>query len=185
MNMRSPVYLLALLCFGLSSGNLAAAYTLTRIVDDGGQFADFSGPTINNNGTVSYQAIRNDGVQGIYTGAGTKVIDSTGLFQSFGAPSVNDSDITAYQALLDSGVSGVYKDAGNKVVDSTGSLSRSSCTWSWLMCLRVSVIGAMFPKSFSFRSSSNPSITLRVTSMAITPTAIPRHESKGITDTKP
>ena len=113
-------YLLAALGLVLSSGNPVAAYTLTRIADDGGQFAAFSGPSINNNGTVSYQAILNDGVQGIYTGAGTKIIDSTGLFLSFGVPSINDSNMVSYQAVLDSGVSGIYENAGSKIVDSNG-----------------------------------------------------------------
>jgi hypothetical protein len=126
VSMRPPVYLIAALCLGLSSGNLFAGYTLSRIVDDSGQFTAFSGPSINNNGTVSYQAIRNDGVQGIYSGTGTIIIDGTGQFSSFGAPSINDNNITAYQAELDSGVSGVFEGAGNKVVDSTGTFFQFS-----------------------------------------------------------
>ena len=116
-------YLLVALGLVVSSGNSVAAYTLTRIVDDSGQFAAFSGPSINNNGTVCYQAILNDGVQGIYTGTGTKIIDSTGLFVSFGTPSINDNNTVSYQAVLDSGVSGIYENAGSKVVDSNGAFS--------------------------------------------------------------
>jgi hypothetical protein len=114
-------YWLITFCLVVSSSNVAAGYTLTRIIDDSGQFFSFSAPSINNNGTVTYQATLDTFEEGIYTGSGQPVVVSSGsFFLHFGNPSLNDNAAVVYTAELVSGGSGVFTGAGTRVSDDSG-----------------------------------------------------------------
>jgi hypothetical protein len=85
---------------------------------------------------VAFQAFRDDGEVGIFTGGGgplTPVADSAGLYASFGFgdPSLNDHGRVAFSALLDTGEHGVFTGpdpVGDRVIGTGDALDGSTVT---------------------------------------------------------
>lgn len=87
----------------------AASFSFTRIADTNGGFSSFNNAaSINNGGTVAFQANLNAGGSGIFTGNGittTTIANTNGTFTSFGDPNVfgdtpdiNDAGTVAFVA---------------------------------------------------------------------------------------
>lgn len=113
---------------------------ITTIADTTGPFSSFrfpeafysSMPSINNAGTVAFNALLDDGSEGIFTsrnGAITTIADTNGPFSSFSSPTINNRGTLAFQALLDDGSEGIFTSSGGiitTIADSLGPFSRFS-----------------------------------------------------------
>ena len=93
-------------------------YTFTKIADTKGSFSSFQGyPSINDNGTVVFQARLDDGSEGIFTGSGgttTTIVNTNGFLSGFPiqAPEINNSGTVVFTGFLDEGGVGVFSNSG-------------------------------------------------------------------------
>ena len=107
--------------FTSSGGPLTTIATfsdITKFFDEvGSPDTDFSLPSINNEGTVAFQAsIR--GSAGIFTGTGgplTAIATTNGPFSSLFTPSINDVGTVAFRAGLDAGGEGIFTSSGGSI----------------------------------------------------------------------
>jgi hypothetical protein len=101
----------------LSASAAASTYQFSLIADTSGPFNGFGQfVSINNNGTVAFNAGLDAGGIGFFTGSGgpiTTIADSNGPISTFtgGVGVINDSGTVAFFATLDTGVRGIF--AGN------------------------------------------------------------------------
>jgi hypothetical protein len=77
---------------------------------DTSEFASFFSPVINNEGTIAFGALLDDGGIGVFknTGAVTRIADSSGPFRYFYATAINNKGTVAFWADLDPGPFGIY-----------------------------------------------------------------------------
>jgi hypothetical protein len=93
-------------------------YTFTKIADTKGSFGSFQGyPSINDNGTVVFQARLDDGSEGIFTGSGgttSTIVNTNGFLSGFPiqAPEINNSGNVVFTGFLDEGGVGVFSNSG-------------------------------------------------------------------------
>lgn len=79
----------------------ASAGSVQTLYNSSGLINSFSDPDINNNGTMSFIAGLDSGIQEIFVGAGSgavPVVDTSGSFGSFNSVGINDHDEIAYMA---------------------------------------------------------------------------------------
>ncbi len=105
--------LAAALLLGAASAASAQTYTFVSIADNTGPFVDFQVPSINNAGTVVFNAFLADGEQRIVTGPDpvADVIATTAgpydIFE-FALPVINDAGTALFLATLDAGGEGYF-----------------------------------------------------------------------------
>ena len=101
-------------------------YGFTIIAETGDRFIDFSPyvASINNKGTVAFQAESANGITGIYSGDGVSlntVIESAGNeFKNFYShPDINDNEEYCFYAELNTGAQGIFLLKNNETVTLT------------------------------------------------------------------
>lgn len=117
-----------------TSGYLSNFYLGGLDVERGqGPFASFTLPSINDEGTVAFNAGLDTGGTGIFTGSGgelTPIVDTTnGIFNSLSSPTLNDSGTVAFNAGLAGGQSAIFTSSGGNlttIADTSGSFSAFS-----------------------------------------------------------
>jgi hypothetical protein len=95
-------------------------------------FRTFYNPVISNRGTISFSAVLDNEVQGVYKladGKLTTIADSSGPYDKIYSSTMNNRDATAFSAFLDSGQYGIYTgpdpiadkviEVGDRLLDST------------------------------------------------------------------
>jgi hypothetical protein len=120
---RIPCALLALvlaLCLSTAASG-QTTYTFTRIADNTGALSGFNfPPSINNSGTVAFQAVEaQSGVaEGVFTGRGGPVTtvadDQTGPFSFFAEASINDKGEVAFVATSTDGSTNTLFKSGRR-----------------------------------------------------------------------
>ncbi len=112
-----------------ATGSARAAapnYTFTKIADTRGSLTALGLPSLNEGGVMAFWAAREDGSEGIFTGAGgelTTIADTTGPLKDFGtslagyevAPSINDKGTVAFWAARDDGSEAIFTGAGGEL----------------------------------------------------------------------
>ncbi len=108
---------------------IATFSDIMRFFDEvGSPDTDFSLPSINNGGTVAFQASIT-GSAGIFTGTGgplTAIATTNDSFSSLFTPSINDVGTVAFRAGLDAGGEGIFTSRGGSITtiaDSSGAFS--------------------------------------------------------------
>jgi hypothetical protein len=92
-------------------------YTFTKIADTKGSFSSFQGyPSINDNGTVVFQARLDNGSEGIFTGSGratTTIVDTNGFLSGFPIqqPEINNQGTVVFTAFPDEGGVGAFSNS--------------------------------------------------------------------------
>lgn len=94
-----------------------------------GPFSIYTLPTINDAGTVAFNAGLDAGGSGIFTGNGEEastIADTSGVFSYFSSPVINDVGSVAFNAGLDAGGSGIFTGNGEEIstiADTSGAYS--------------------------------------------------------------
>jgi hypothetical protein len=104
---------------------------ITTIANASGPFSPmfFGFPSLNDAGTVAFNATLRAGGQGIFTSSGgdiTTVADTSGAFSSVGSPSLNDAGVVAFSTTLRAGGQGIFTSSGGDittVADTSGAFS--------------------------------------------------------------
>lgn len=126
---RSAVALAVAIAWLAAPASAAVTYDFTLIADTTGPFSGFGRfVSINNAGTVAFNAGLDAGGVGFFTGSGgavTTIADSNGPISTFtgGVAVINDAGTVAFFAVLDSGVRGIFAGNGGPlttIADSAG-----------------------------------------------------------------
>ena len=106
----------------------AVSYTFTKIADNTGEFAQFRVPFLNNNGTVAFTGILDNGDEGVFTGHGGPLTTiAISSFNDFNPPTINNRGQVAFMLREDNSGAGIgvfVGDGGSliPIADSSGPL---------------------------------------------------------------